>query len=169
MKRFWQLLVLGYVAFAVPATVSAQILGLNFASTDPDAATSALASHGRGRCYFPCQLEQPHRRHRDGCGKPRLRQQRHVHSEHRHGQLDQPQHLALGRTTINCPVGPQRKLMSGYIDTGNTAADGYYVTVNNIDAALRATPYDVYVYFVSDSNANRGGGYTLTPTAARPS
>jgi hypothetical protein len=42
MKRFWQLLVLGYVAFAIPATVSAQILGLNFASTDPDIATSEL-------------------------------------------------------------------------------------------------------------------------------
>ena len=31
-----------------------------------------------------------------------------------------------------------------------------------------ATPYDVYVYFVSDSNANRGGGYTLTPDGGTP-
>ena len=42
MKRFWQLLVLGYVVFAIPATVSAQVLGLNFAATDPDVATSQL-------------------------------------------------------------------------------------------------------------------------------
>ena len=35
-------------------------------------------------------------------------------SKHRHGYLDQPEHVALGRTTINCPAGPHRKLMSGY-------------------------------------------------------
>jgi hypothetical protein len=66
------------------------------------------------------------------------------------------------------PVGPQRKLMSGYIDTGNTNTTTVSVTVNNIDPALRAQPYDVYVYFVSDSGANRGGGYTLTPDVGSP-
>ena len=58
--------------------------------------------------------------------------------------------------------------MSGYLDSNNTAAGGVNLTVSNIDAALRSTPYDVYVYFVSDSNANRGGGYTLTPEGGTP-
>jgi hypothetical protein len=66
------------------------------------------------------------------------------------------------------PVGPQRKLMSGYIDTGNTTETAVSVTVSNIDPQLRAQPYDVYVYFVSDSGANRGGGYTLTPDVGSP-
>jgi hypothetical protein len=39
------------------------------------------------------------------------------------------------------------------------------VTVNNIDAALRSPAYDVYVYFVSDSGADRGGAYTVTSGA----
>ena len=35
------------------------------------------------------------------------------------------------------------------------------VAVNNIDAALRSPRYDVLVYFVGDSPADRGGGYTI--------
>ncbi len=56
---------------------------------------------------------------------------------------------------------PDSALMSGYLDTLDTAAGGITLTVNNIDAALRNSSYDVYVYFASDSAENRGGGYTI--------
>lgn len=59
------------------------------------------------------------------------------------------------------PAGPDRKLVSGYLDTGNTAATGISITVNNIDPVFTSGGYDVYVYFVSDSGANRGGAYRL--------
>jgi hypothetical protein len=60
------------------------------------------------------------------------------------------------------PAGPNRKLTAGYLDTLDTAAGAAMVTVSGIDAAILPS-YDVYVYFVSDSGANRGGAYTLTP------
>lgn len=61
------------------------------------------------------------------------------------------------------PEGPNRKLLNGYLDSNNATGEGNIssVTVNNIDAAFRSPAYDVYVYFVSDSTADRGGGYTL--------
>lgn len=63
------------------------------------------------------------------------------------------------------PAGPNRVLTNGYLDSNNTAAGGVMITVNGVDAALRAPAYDVYVYFVGDSGANRGGGYTVTSGA----
>ena len=59
------------------------------------------------------------------------------------------------------PAGPDRKLLTGYLDTGNTAATGISITLNNIDSVFTSGAYDVYVYFVSDSTANRGGAYTI--------
>jgi hypothetical protein len=59
------------------------------------------------------------------------------------------------------PVGPNRTMLTGYLDSNDQATGGVTVTVSDIDATLRSPAYDVYVYFVSDSNANRGGAYTL--------
>jgi YD repeat-containing protein len=59
------------------------------------------------------------------------------------------------------PDGPDRKLLSGYLDTGNTAETGIRIGVTNIPSVFTSGGYDVYVYFVSDSGANRGGAYTL--------
>ena len=59
------------------------------------------------------------------------------------------------------PAGPNEKLLSGYLDSNDTTEGGVMITVDNIDAALRAPAYDVYVYFVSDSGADRGGAYTI--------
>ena len=162
MKRFWQLFVLGYVAFAIPATVSAQILGLNFASTDPDVATSELLPTEAAGVISHANWNNLTGATGTGVGS----------LVYDLNGTSTPSTATVTWTSPNTwrsggnnqlPVGPQRKLMSGYIDTGNTAATGITLSVDNIDAALRATPYDVYVYFVSDSNANRGGGYTLTP------
>jgi hypothetical protein len=59
------------------------------------------------------------------------------------------------------PVGPNRTLLTGYLDSTDQSDGGVSITISGIDAALRSPAYDVYVYFVSDSNANRGGAYTL--------
>jgi hypothetical protein len=49
------------------------------------------------------------------------------------------------------------------LDTNDTADPTGIasITVTGIDATVRTPKYDVFVYFVSDSGANRGGGYTI--------
>jgi hypothetical protein len=162
MKRFWQLLLFGYVAFAVPATVVGQNLGLNFAATDPDAATASLLPtefagvaaqanwnnlEGQAGSSGPLVYDV------DGVSNPSA------------ASVTWASNNTWRSTTGNnmFPAGPNRKLMAGYLDTLDTAAGAAMVTVNNIDAALRTPTYDVYVYFLGDSGANRGGAYTLTP------
>jgi hypothetical protein len=52
-------------------------------------------------------------------------------------------------------------LTSGYLDTGDTTANGISITVSSLDPVFTAGGYNVYVYFVSDSDEDRGGGYTV--------
>jgi hypothetical protein len=61
----------------------------------------------------------------------------------------------------NFPAGPDRKLVTGYLDSGNDAADATTIAVHNIDPAVRTPAYDVYVYMANGSTTARGGGYTL--------
>lgn len=63
------------------------------------------------------------------------------------------------------PAGPNRNLMSGYLDSGNTTATGVFVAVSNLPPAITLAGYDVYVYFLGDSGADRGGAYTITNQA----
>ena len=158
MKKLWQLLVLGLVACALPSTVSAQSLGLNLAATDPDAATSSL-----NPTDVAGVVPQPNWNNLE------------LNTGTDVGGLVLSTGAASGATvswngpntwrstTGNnaFPAGPNRVLTAGYLDTNNTAEGAATVTVNNLDAALRTPAYDVYVYFVSDSGADRGGGYTL--------
>ena len=157
MKKTWQLLVLGFAALAVPTMASAQSLGLNFAATDPDAVTSSL-NPGDVAGVVP-QANWNNLETLSGTNV---------------GSLELSNGLASGATVTwtspntwragannAFPAGPNKVLTSGYLDTGNTTATAVSVTVNNLDAALRTPAYDVYVYFVSDSGENRGGGYTL--------
>jgi hypothetical protein len=58
-------------------------------------------------------------------------------------------------------TGPDRNLMTGYLDSTDVAAGATTVTVNNIDAAVRTPSYDVLVYMANGSQAVRGGGFTL--------
>jgi chitodextrinase len=57
------------------------------------------------------------------------------------------------------PAGPDRILMTGYLDTG--AATTTQVTINNLPPDLTASGYDVYVYFLGGVTG-RGGGYRVT-------
>jgi hypothetical protein len=69
--------------------------------------------------------------------------------------------LRPGETNNNFPAGPDRKLMTGYLDSGNTAAEATTIAVHNIDTAVRTPAYDVYVYMANGSTTPRGGGFTL--------
>ena len=157
MKIIQLLLFFGFVVCVHPSTALAVSLGLNFAATDPDAATSSLNPA-------------------DVAG---------VVPQANWNNLPDPTGAAAGglvlddgsasgvsvswsspntwRSTANnsFPAGPDRVLTTGYLDSNDTAAGGVMISVENIDAALRSPAYDVYVYFVGDSPDDRGGGFTI--------
>ncbi|HEY6226866.1 MAG TPA: LamG-like jellyroll fold domain-containing protein, partial [Verrucomicrobiae bacterium] len=135
-------------------------LGLKFAATDPDAATSSLAPEEVAG-VVP-QANWNNLPGATGTGVTGL--------SYDNGGTATASSATVTWTAPNTwrsggnngfPDGPDRKLVSGYLDTGNAANNGVTITVNNLDAAFTGVAYDVYVYFVSDSNANRGGGYTI--------
>src|SRR5215216_5392501 len=135
-------------------------LGLKFAATDPDAATSSLAPEEVAG-VVP-QANWNNLTGATGTGVTGL--------EYDNGGAAVSSTATVTWTSPNTwrsgannafPDGPDRKLVMGYLDTGNTAANGITITVNNLDSAFTSVAYDVYVYFVSDSNANRGGAYSV--------
>jgi hypothetical protein len=151
----------GYVALALSATVSAQNLGLNFAATDPDAATSTLLP-----TEFAGVVSQANWNNlelNNGSSGPLVLDTDGVSSPSTASVTWASNNTWRSTTGNNAfPAGPNRKLTAGYLDTLDTAAGAVMVSVSGIDAAILPS-YDVYVYFVSDSGANRGGAYTLTP------
>jgi hypothetical protein len=157
-------LVLALVAAAcATSTASAQtpILGLKFAADDPDAATSSLA---------PTDIAGvvPTVNWNNLTGATGTDVGGLVYNS---GGAAVPSSATVTWASNNTwrsttgnnafPEGPNRKLMAGYLDTLDTTAGGITITVTGLDAAIRAPAYDVYVYFLGDSGANRGGGYTL--------
>ena len=159
MKKLWQLLVLGCAALAVPTLASAQSLGLNFAATDPDAATSSL-----NPTDVAGALPQPNWNNLDtniGTDVGGLVKSDGTASTATVSWNSNNTWRSTDTGNNAFSEGANRKLMAGYLDTLDTAAGAVSVTVNNIDAALRAPAYDVYVYFLGDSGENRGGGYTV--------
>jgi hypothetical protein len=60
------------------------------------------------------------------------------------------------------PDGPDKVLMSGYLDTGD-ATTTTTVALTNIPPEFTALGYDVYVYTLGDS-AGDGGGYRIVDT-----
>jgi hypothetical protein len=167
MRTFWKLVVLASLACAVPASVSAQSLGINFGATDPDANTSSLLPS-------------------DVAGA--VRQANWNNLEGATGSNASPLVFDNGTGTAvpstvtvdwnttntwrsganNAFTDPgDRKLMSGYLDI-DVIPQLITVNVNNIDTALMTPTYDVYVYFTRDGGNNYGGAYTLTPTGGTP-
>jgi hypothetical protein len=164
VKKLQLLLLVGCVVSLFSTTAFAVSLGLNFAATDPDAATSSL-NPGDVAGAVP-QANWNNLTGNNGSAASGL-------------VLDSGGASTVSvnwaspntwRSTANnnFPAGPDRVLTSGYLDSNDTAAGGVMVTVNNIDAALRTPSYDVLVYFVSDNPADRGGAYTLTPGGGSP-
>lgn len=166
MKTLPRLLFCGAAALtlSVLATnASARTLGLKFAATDPDAATSSLAA-GDTAGVVPAK-NWNNLTGATGSGVGSLVQDNNGTSSASTATVTWSSPNTWRSTTGNnsFPAGPNRVLTAGYLDSTDQAAGGVSITVNSIDAALRAPAYDVYVYFVSDSGANRGGAYTLTP------
>ena len=56
--------------------------------------------------------------------------------------------------------GGDRDLMTGYLDTTDTAAGKATVTVSGLDPRFTSVGYDVYVYFLGGVGG-RGGAYTI--------
>ena len=54
---------------------------------------------------------------------------------------------------------PDRLLMTGYIDTGDSTTTS--VTVSNLPAQLTSRGYDVFVYALGGVGSGRGGGYRI--------
>jgi hypothetical protein len=165
VKRLQQRLFFGLLAFAIPIMASAASLGLKFAATDPDAATSSLGP-AEVAGVVP-QANWNNLATNTGTDVGSLVLDNAAAST---ATVSWAGPNTWRSTTGNnaFPAGPDRKLTAGYLDSNDTAAGGAMVTVNNIDAALRAPAYNVYVYFVSDSGLDRGGAYTLTPGAGSP-
>jgi hypothetical protein len=164
MKKLWQLLVLGCVVLAVPTTGLAQSLGLNFASDEVAGTGSALAPTDVAGVVPQANWNNLVGANGTNVGSLVYDNAGTSTPSGVTVSWSSPNTWAStrGTSTNNMfPAGPNRQLMTGYIDTTDQAAGANSVTVNNIDDAIQAPSYDVYVYFLSDSNANRGGGYTL--------
>lgn len=154
------LLLAGVVAALSQATAFGVELGLNFAATDPDAATSTL--NAADVAGFVPQANWNNLTGATGANVGVL--------NYNNGGAAVASTATVNWSSPNTwraggnnafPAGPDRILNSGYLDSNNTAAGGVSITVSNIDAALRSPGYDVFVYFVSDSTADRGGAYTI--------
>lgn len=149
---------------AATASLSAQSLslGLNFASTDPDAATSSLAPEEIAGVVPQANWNNltgasgtvATGLNYDSSGAPAASGVSVTWSS--------PNTWRSGANNGFAAGSADRKLLSGYLDSNDTAAGGVNISVTGLDPAMAAAGYDVYVYFVSDSNANRGGAYTLT-------
>jgi hypothetical protein len=159
VKKLHLALALCALACALTTTASAASIGFKLAATDPDAATSSLAANEVAGVV-------PQANWNNLAGATGTNVGGHV--------LDTGG--AATGTTVSWSgpntwrsttgnnafaAGPNRKLTAGYLDSNDTAAGGANFSINNIPASLRAPAYNVYVYFVSDSGANRGGAYTI--------
>jgi hypothetical protein len=154
------LLIAGVVAALSQATAFGVELGLNFAATDPDAASSSI-----GAADVAGAVPQANWNNLTGATGANVG----VLNYNNGGAAvastatvnwSSPNTLRAGGNNA-FPAGPDKAITNGYLDSNNTAAGGVSITVSNIDAALRSPAYDVFVYFVSDSGENRGGGYTI--------
>ncbi|BBO35239.1 dockerin type I domain-containing protein [Lacipirellula parvula] len=154
------LAIVGALAWLLPATVNAQSLGLNFAAGDPDAATSSLNPTDVAGVIPAANWNNLLGANGTGVGGLFYNNAGTPVASGATVTWTSPNTWRSGGNNA-FPAGPNKILTSGYLDTGDTAANGISITVNNLDTTLRTPAYDVYVYFVSDSNANRGGGYTI--------
>ena len=151
--------------YAIPALIvglagagvsHAQSLGLNFAADDPNAAASAL-----GATDVAGVVAQSNWNNLDGASGTDATG--FVLSDGSASTAlvtwSSPNSWRAGANTAL--TGGDGILTNGYLDTGNTAENGISIAVSGLDPALTSMSYDVYVYFVSDSTADRGGAYTI--------
>jgi len=65
-----------------------------------------------------------------------------------------------GEENNTAPPGNDRNLMTGFLDTGDSAGRGVGILVSGIPAELTPFGYDVYVY-IQGGVSGRGGYYTI--------
>jgi hypothetical protein len=161
VKKTYLSLVFGLLACAVSTTASAAGIGLNFASEEVAPTGSALAP-GDIAGVVP-QANWNNFTGANGTDVGSLELNTGGPSTATVTWASPNTWASTRGTAMNnqFPAGGNRNLMTGYIDSNN-AAGVSMVTVNNIDPSIRSAGYDVYVYFLGDSQDNRGGGYTLT-------
>lgn len=136
-------------------------LGLNFASTDPDEATSALLPEDAAG-VVP-QANWNNLTGSTGAAATGLVYDQNGTAIPSTARVNWSSPNTWRSGGNNQFLAPDAQLLSGYLDTGNTVETGLSIIVENLDAALVSEGYDVYVYFVSDSTADRGGAYTIDP------
>jgi hypothetical protein len=158
--RLQPLLLAGVVAALSQATAFGVELGLNFAATDPDAATSSLNAADVAGVVPQANWNNLTGATGANVGVLNYNNGGAAVASTASVTWSSPNTWRSGANNA-IPAGPNRVLTSGYLDSTDTSAGGASVTVSNIDAALRSPGYNVYVYFVSDSPADRGGGYTI--------
>jgi hypothetical protein len=155
------LLILGLYSFIVPSAAFAANLGLNFAADEVVPTGSALAA-GDVAGAVP-QANWNNLTTADGADVGSLELDNGAASTATVTWSSNNTWASLRAGEMNNNfTGPDRNLMTGYLDSGNTAATATTVTVNNIDAAVRSPAYNVLVYMANGSMVTRGGGFTLT-------
>jgi hypothetical protein len=165
VKKIQLVLFVGLSALVFSSLAEGRGIGLKFAATDPDAATSSL---------LPAEIAgvvpQANWNNLEGANGTNVGSLELDNGAASTATVSWSSPNTWRSTTGNnaFPAGPDRKLTAGYLDSTDLAAGGAMVTVNNIDASVNSPRYDVIVYFVSDSGANRGGAYTLTPSVGAP-
>src|SRR6266542_748552 len=66
-----------------------------------------------------------------------------------------------GEDNNGFPAGPDRTLMTGYLDTTDQPAGAVTVTVSGLGPEFTAGGYDVIVYALGGTSANRYGAYSI--------
>jgi hypothetical protein len=149
------------IVLASSTLASAQTLGFNFASTDPDSATSSLAFSDVAGVIPVAHWNNLVGNSGSGVSGLVYDSGGSSLSSTASVTWSSPNTWRSGGNNA-FPAGPDHVLLSGYLDTGNASNNGATITITGIDAAIRANAYDVYVYLLSDSSNDRGGGYRVS-------
>jgi hypothetical protein len=161
VKKLLLALAFGLVACAIPSMAFAVGLGLNFAADEVAPTGSALAP-GDVAGAVP-QANWNNLTGADGMNVGDLERDNGAASTATVTWSSNNTWASLREGEMNNNfTGPDRNLMTGYLDSGDTVATATSVTVDNIDAAVRIPNYDVLVYMANGSQVTRGGGFTLT-------
>lgn len=159
MRNFWRLFLLGATVAAVPTLASAQSIGLNFAADDPSAEVSSM-----GATDVAGVVPQDNWNNLMGAmgtGVTGLVLDDGTSSGISVTWNSNNTWRSTDSGNNEFPEGGDRTMTAGYLDYLDDPVTPIEITIEGIDAELQDPNYDVYVYFVSDSGENRGGGYTI--------
>ncbi len=149
------------VFLAASSLAFGQSLGLNFAATDPDAATSSLMASDIAGVVPQANWNNMAGSAGTNVGGLMVNTGGSASASTATVTWSSPNTWRSTTGNNQFPAGPDRILTSGYLDSTDLLGGGPSITVNNLDSSLTSMGYDVYVYFISDSGLDRGGAYTI--------